>query len=58
VVALLRRTAPDGPQPVLRLGALGICFPLEGRRPKALLGPMARAILAVLREARRELGRV
>lgn len=56
VVAMLQRTAPDGPKPLLRLGGFGICFPVEGRAPKALLGPMARGIIAALGEARRELG--
>lgn len=57
VVALLSRAAPDGPKPLLRLGSFGICFPVEGLAHKALLGPMARSLIAVLGEARQDLRR-
>ena len=57
LAALLFRIAPDGPKPVVRLGSLGICFPVTGRAEKSVLRPMVNSLAVVFREAGRELGR-
>jgi hypothetical protein len=57
MVVLLAQTAPDGPRPVLRLGSLGIFFPQEGRVDDSVLRPMARSLVAAMRQARRDLVR-
>ena len=57
LVALLFRSRPDGPKPLVRLGSLGICFPLSGRMDRSVLGPMARSLVSVFKEAHRDIDR-
>ena len=54
VVVLLAKAEPGGPQPQVRLGSLGIFFPLTERADATVLRPMARRLVEVFQEARRD----
>lgn len=57
IVVLLSKTTPGGPRPQVSLGSLGIFFPIEDRADASILRPMARRLVEVFRQARRDMAR-